>query len=225
MLSAIKDLVHGMKEWTIALVLEPGGGEFTQHALWALFGIAFAESSFFPIPPDIPFILMGVAKPLTAINLAVILTVGSVLGGALGYFIGLYGGRPAAEWLVAHRVFGKLFTQRHFDLVQNYYQKYDSWAVLIAAFTPIPYKVFTIGGGMCKIHFWRFMLFSLIGRAGRFFLVGTLLYYFGEQAQFLLKRMDLFLLGMLVLVILGFGAIGFLKKAPAPAGAGPAEEG
>ncbi|MGC9327702.1 MAG: YqaA family protein, partial [Candidatus Hinthialibacter sp.] len=137
-----------------------------------------------------------------------------VLGGAVGYCIGYYGGRPLVEWLVRNRWIGKIFTHEKFEVVESYYQKYDFWAVLIAAFTPIPYKIFTIGGGLCRIHFWRFMLVSTIGRSGRFFIVGTLLYFFGRQAQFLVKRFDLFLAVMLVLVVIGFLAMRFLKPAP-----------
>lgn len=205
--------VHDLVDWTKSLVIQ--GGEFTQHALWALWIIAFAESSFFPIPPDIPFIGMGVIKPDMALTLALILTTGSVLGGAVGYAIGYYGGRPLVEWMVSTRLVGKIFSYEKFEMVESYYQKYDVWAVLVAAFTPIPYKVFTIGGGLCRIRFWPFMLVSLIGRAGRFYLVGALLYFFGHQAKILVEYFDIFLLVMLVLVILGFVSIRFLKPAKA----------
>ncbi len=205
-------MITDLKNWTIALVLTENQ-EFTQNAFIALWFIAFAESSFFPIPPDIPFILMGIAKPTSALFLALILTCGSVIGGAMGYAIGYFGGRPLVEWLIANRFVGRIFSHEKFEIVESYYQKYDFWAVLIAAFTPLPYKIFTIGGGLCRINFWRFMLVSLVGRSGRFFLVGTILYYFGEHAQFLVKRFDLFLAGMLVLVLLGFLSLRFLKPA------------
>ncbi len=187
------------------------GGEFTQHALWALWAIAFTESSFFLIPPDIPMILMAVAKPSMAYQLALICTIGSVLGAMLGYAIGMYGGRPIVEWLVSVRWFRWIFDREKFEMVESYYQKYDVWAVLVAAFTPLPYKIFTIAGGLCRIRFWPFILISIVGRAGRFFLVGTVLYFFGEQAQPLLKHFDKFLLGMLVLVAVGFFAMRYIK--------------
>ena len=211
MLVGLKAWIIGLKAWTISLVLLPGGSEFTPYALWALFGIAFAESSFFPIPPDIPFILMGVARPNTAYHLAFLLSIGSVLGGACGYAIGYYGGRPLVEWLVSTSLIGRIFSHEKFETVEHYYQKYDFWAVLIAAFTPLPYKVFTIGGGLCRIAFGRFMLVSLIGRASRFFLVGTMLYFWGHHAHFILSRFDLFLIAMLILGILGFLAMGLMK--------------
>ncbi len=202
----------GLKDWTIALVMYPTG-EFTPHALWALWFIAFAESSFFPIPPDIPFILMGIAKPEVSLYLALILTAGSVLGGAVGYFIGLYGGRPFVEWLISTRFVARFFSHSQFQMVEEYYNRYDVWAVLIAAFTPIPFKIFTIGGGLCRIHFLRFMIVATIGRAGRFFLVGVFLFFLGEKAQFILRHFDWFLIIMLVLVILGFVAMRIFKPA------------
>lgn len=205
----VKEFIHWMKDWTTSWVMD--GNEFTDHAVIALAGISFAESSFFPVPPDIPFILMGVAQPHTSFYLAFVLSVSSVIGGAFGYWIGLFGGRPFVDWLVSKPFIRPIFNHEKFEIVESYYQKYDTWAVLIAAFTPIPYKVFTIGGGMCRINFWRFMLMSLIGRSARFFLVGTMLYFWGEQAQFLLKRFDLFMIVMVGLVILGFAAIGLLK--------------
>ncbi len=209
MLDAIKDWIHGLKEWTISLVINDG--EFTENAVLALGLIAFVESSFFPIPPDIPFIMMGVTQPSISLYLALVLSIGSVLGGALGYLIGYAGGRPFVEWLVTKRFMRPIFSHEKFEMVEAYYKRYDSWAVLIAAFTPIPYKVFTIAGGLCKINFWRFMLFSFIGRSARFFIVGTILYIWGESAQVLIKRLDLFLIVMAVIGILGFVAIGFLK--------------
>lgn len=209
MLSAILEMIHELKEWTVALVIQHG--QFTENAYWMLGFIAFIESSFFPIPPDIPFILMSIIQPQSAIVLAAICSVGSVLGGALGYCIGLFGGRPFVEWMLNKPWINWLFSREKFETVEGLYQRYDAWAVLIAAFTPLPYKVFTIAGGLCRIHFWRFMLFSMLGRAGRFFLVGTLLYFFGEYAAPLVKRFDLFLLVMLVMVVLGFFAIKFVK--------------
>jgi membrane protein YqaA with SNARE-associated domain len=125
--------------------------------------------------------------------------------------IGLFGGRPLVKWLVNTRFVGRIFSEDKFTMVEAYYKRYDVWAVLIAAFTPIPYKVFTIGGGLCEIHFWKFMMVSLIGRAGRFFIVGGLLYFFGEEAQFIVKNMDKFMLVMLILLIGGFVAIKYLK--------------
>ncbi len=201
-------MLSELKDWTVSLVIQ--NNQFTENALVSLAIVSFTESSFFPIPPDIPFILMGVLRPESAYLLATILTVSSVVGGALGYFIGLYGGRPFVTWLVNSNWTKWIFSQEKFDKVEGLYNKYDVWVVLAAAFTPIPYKVFTIAGGLCRIPFWRFMLVSLIGRAGRFYLVGTVLYFFGEQAKPLLSRFDLFLAAMLVLLVLGFVSLKFI---------------
>lgn len=205
-----------LKDWTISLVIQ--NDQFTDNALVSLAVLSFSESSFFPIPPDIPFILMGVIQPESSYLLATILTVTSVLGGALGYAIGLYGGLPVVNWLVNSPWTKWIFSQEKFDKVVGLYNRYDVWVVLVAAFTPIPYKVFTIAGGLCRIPFWRFMLASLIGRAGRFYIVGSILYFFGEQAKPYLHRFDLFLGVMLVLGILGFVAIRFIgpKKDTVP---------
>lgn len=209
MFSWIIELKDWMKEWTLSWVIE--NEEFTDHAVIALAAIGFIESSFFPIPADIPFIFMGITQPNASIYLATVLSISSVLGGAFGYWIGLIGGRPFVEWLVSKPFIRPIFSHEKFELVENYYKKYDAIAVLIAALTPIPYKVFTIGGGLCKINFWRFMLYSLIGRSARFFAVGFILYFWGEQAHFIIDRFDLFLLAMLVLMVLGFAAMGWMK--------------
>ncbi|MGI6455538.1 MAG: YqaA family protein [bacterium] len=208
-------MLGGLKDWTISLVIQ--NNEFTSNAVWALFCIAFLESSFFPIPPDVPYIMMGILKPETALFLATVLTAGSVLGGGLGYAIGRFGGRPVVEWLIGNRILGKLFTHEKFEMVEGYYVKYDFWAVFIAALTPIPYKVFTIGGGLCRIHFWRFMIVSVLGRGLRFYAVGTFLYFFGNQAQFIVKYFDIFLIVMMILVVLGFVAMRYIKPRSAPA--------
>ena len=101
----------------------------------ALFGLALAESSFFPLPPDVLLIALALGNPVNAWWFATVATVGSVLGGALGYGIGLYGGRPVLK---------KIMGQERVDVVHDYFQRYESWAILIAGFTPIPYKIFTI---------------------------------------------------------------------------------
>lgn len=198
-----------LKDWTISLVMD--GEEFTDHAIYALAAIGFIESSFFPIPPDIPFIWMGITHPNSALYLATVLSISSVLGGGFGYLIGLVGGRPLVEWLVSKPFIRPIFSHEKFELVEQYYQKYDALAVLVAAVTPIPYKVFTIGGGLCKINFWRFMLYSLIGRSARFFAVGTIMYVWGDQAQFIIDRFDIFMWVMLGLLVLGFAAMGLMQ--------------
>jgi membrane protein YqaA with SNARE-associated domain len=140
----------------------------------ALFIFAFWESSFFPIPPDPLLIAMAVASPELALVFAAICTVASVGGAALGYGIGKKGGRP-----IVHR----LFSENKISAAERLYHRYDVWAVGAAAFTPIPYKVFTITAGVAELNFPRFLIASTLGRGGRFFLVGTLIFFFGPTIQ------------------------------------------
>lgn len=136
--------------------------------------LAFVESSFFIIPPDVVLIPLSLQTPSNALFLALICTVFSTLGGAFGYGLGLYGGRP---------IFHKILKNKEdtLDKVEQLYNKYGVWAVLGAAFTPIPYKVFTIASGIFKLNFWGFCLASFIGRGGRFFIVATMIILFGEM--------------------------------------------
>lgn len=139
-----------------------------------LFLLAFIESSFFPIPPDflyIPMILNGAVNPYT---LAAVATCGSALGAVLGYYIGYLGGRPIAKLVL--RKHGEALIER----AEDFFSKYGSAAVLIAAFTPIPFKVFTIAGGMSKMNLFGFIAYSILGRGARFFTVTFLLVQFGE---------------------------------------------
>ena len=165
----------------------------------ALAVLAFAESSFFPIPPDTLLVTLGLLQPETVLGLALLVTLASVCGGGVGYGIGRFGGRP---------VLLKLFDEQHILLVQALYQRYDVWAIFIAAFTPIPYKVFTISAGVFQLNVQRFMLASLIGRGGRFLLVGGAIALFGEQVQyFLTNYFELTIVAFTLLLIAGFLAM------------------
>ncbi|HDH01113.1 MAG TPA: DedA family protein [Nitrospirae bacterium] len=166
----------------------------------ALFLLAFAESSFFPIPPDVLLITLALSIPSKSFRYAAVCTAGSVLGGVAGYFIG-YGlmdliGTPILEF---YGVMDK------YEYIQELYMRYDAWAVSIAGFTPVPYKVFTISAGAFKINFVIFVLASLAGRAGRFFLVAALIYRFGPPIRkFIDKYFNLLTIVFFVLLILGF---------------------
>jgi membrane protein YqaA with SNARE-associated domain len=169
----------------------------------ALFLLAFAESSFFPVPPDVLLIALGVLKPNSAIYLAGLTTMGSVMGGCFGYLLGLKGGLPLLR---------RFFKKDKLEVVHNLFEKYEYWAITIAAFTPIPYKVFTIAAGIFYIKFIPFIFASLIGRGGRFFLVGFTLLIFGEKIKSLLRNyFDYFSLLLVVGVILGFLALRLIK--------------
>lgn len=171
----------------------------TPYAPLALFIITFWESSFFPLPPDPLLIAMAVAEPANAPLFALICTTASVLGAALGYFIGKKGGRPIVY---------KLFKEKKVHAAEKLYQSYDVWAVGAAAFTPIPYKVFTITAGIAQLRFLPFMLVSVVGRGARFFLLGMLVYFFGPQIQNIIDQyFELLTISFLVLIVLGFVAV------------------
>ena len=179
----------------------------------ALFVLAFFESSFFPLPPDPLMILLAVANVPFALGFAAITTAGSLLGAVLGYYIGLKGGRP---------ILNKFFSQDKIMFVERQYQQRDVWAVAIAGFTPIPYKVFAIGAGVFRLDFRRFMLASLVGRAGRFFLVGLLITIFGEPIQAAIDEyLDVLALGFVVLLVVGFFIIRIFAKSEPDADSPP----
>ncbi|MCS7093021.1 MAG: DedA family protein [Patescibacteria group bacterium] len=158
--------------------------------------IAFAESSFFPIPPDTLMIPLSFLKPELAFFYALLTTVSSVLGGVFGYFIGAKGGRHLVRKFISD---DKLYQ------VKLLYQKYDVWAVIVAGFTPIPYKIFTLAAGLFELDIKRFIIASIIGRGGRFFLVGGLIFIFGERIKvFLRDYLELTIVLITIMLIGGF---------------------
>ncbi len=170
-----------------------------------LFIIAFTESSFFPIPPDTIQIPLSLVNPKLSFIYATISTVSSVLGGVFGYFVGNKGGKPIVNRIIPDE---KLYK------VKLLYQKYDVWAIFIAGFSPIPYKIFTLSAGLFDLNFKRFVIASFIGRGSRFFLVATLIFIFGDAIKnFLDKYLELAIIGFTILLIVGFFAINkFLQK-------------
>jgi len=177
-----------------------------KHASKALFGLAFAESSFFPIPPDVLQIALSVSKPKKSFLFALISSIGSVLGGIFGYFIGFF-----LFDAIGKLIIGTLGYQAQFDAVGNLYNSYAFLAILTAAFTPIPYKVFTIAAGFWHIGLTTLITASIIGRSGRFFLVATLFYFFGPKIKdFIDKYFNWLTIIFIVLLIGGFAAIKYL---------------
>ncbi|MFV1977029.1 MAG: YqaA family protein, partial [Candidatus Scalindua sp.] len=178
----------------------------TPYAVPALFILAFAESSFFPVPPDVLLITLAIAIPKKSFRYAGICTTGSVLGGMLGYVIG---------WKLMDMIGMPILTfygvMEKYEYIQNLYIRYDAWAVGIAGFTPVPYKVFTIAAGAFKIDFLVFILASIAGRAGRFFLVAGFIYFFGPQIKsFIDKYFNLLTFIFFALLILGFVLIKYV---------------
>jgi len=174
------------------------------YGSYALFILALAESSFFPIPPDALLIALCLVNPELSFTYALICSFGSIIGGMFGYIIGLKGGRPLLKrWFKSEKV----------ALVEKYYQKWGVWAVGIAGFTPIPYKIFTISSGVFNLNFFRFIVASLGSRSARFFLVATLFFLFGESIQTLIdKYFGLFTLAFFILLFLGFYVVKILGQ-------------
>jgi membrane protein YqaA with SNARE-associated domain len=165
-------------DWVMAWADHP-------HAGTALFAIAFAESSCFPVPPDVLLIALGVAQPRRAYLFALVCTVGSVAGGILGWLIGWLGWEAVDTFFFAW-VPG--FTPEVFARVQGYYQEYGFVAVMIAGFTPIPYKVFTIASGVFAMNLPLFVLASVLSRGLRFFIEGMLIARYGARMRDVLER-------------------------------------
>ena len=178
----------------------------TPYGTWALFLLAFCESSFFPIPPDILLIALAVAIPKKSLKYALICSAGSVLGGCFGYLIGWQFMASIGSPIVDFYGLGAKV-----EYIGALYTKYDAWAVGIAGFTPIPYKVFTIAAGVFKINFSVFVLTSLVSRSARFFIVGGLIYLFGPKIQgFIEKYFNILAVAFTVLLVLGFVVIKYL---------------
>jgi len=172
----------------------------------ALFVLAFSESSFFPIPPDVLQIALSVSKPKKSFVFALIASVGSVLGGILGYFIGLFLFDTIGNFII-----NTLGYQSQFNVVGDYYKSYAFLAILVSAFTPIPYKVFTIAAGFWQVGLLPLIAASVIGRSARFFIVASLIYFFGPKIkEFIDKYFNLLTVIFIILLVAGFIVIKFL---------------
>ncbi len=186
-------MFKALYRWTLAL-------SESRHAPWALGAVAFAESSFFPIPPDLILVPMALAQPRRAWFYAGIATVASVLGGILGYAIGALLYDTVGQWLIA--------TYHYADKIEAMRAAYAQWGwllILIKGLTPIPYKLVTIVSGLLGYNFALFVLLSIITRGARFFIVAGLLNRFGDPIRGALERhFAVILIGFLLLVAVGF---------------------
>jgi membrane protein YqaA with SNARE-associated domain len=175
----------------------------------ALFGISFAESSFFPIPPDPLLMGLALGRPKKALVFGAICTAGSILGGVFGYALG---------WFVWDSVGGFFFahvpgvTPESFAVVQSWYHRWDFWAVFLAGFTPLPYKVFTLASGVFQISFPVFVIASTVSRGARFFIISGLVYLYGRPIQrFIDAHFNRLAWAFGILLVAGFVAIRFLR--------------
>jgi membrane protein YqaA with SNARE-associated domain len=152
------------------------------RAPWYLGGLSFAESSFFPIPPDVMLAPMSLANPARAWRFAALTTLASVLGGLFGYLIGLF------AFDLAVPVIRDWGYWDHYLRARAWFDQWGFWAIFVAGFSPIPYKVFTITAGVIGMALLPFTLASLVGRGGRFFLVAALMAWGGERMEGALRR-------------------------------------
>lgn len=191
--------IRRLYDWTIAL-------SGRRRAETALFWVAFAESSFFPLPPDLILVPMSLAQPKKAWRYAAICTIASVLGGVVGYGIGYFLletiGRPILHFYGV--------TQQYHDL-KALFDEWGVWIILIKGMTPIPYKLVTITAGALHFALVPFILASMVSRSLRFFMIAALLWKFGEPVRhFIEKRLELVTSAALGLVVAGFVAIRYL---------------
>ncbi len=201
-------LLRRLYDWVLSWAETPYGGI-------ALFLLAFAESSFFPIPPDALLIAMVLGARQKAFKYAAICTVASLVGGLFGYAIGHYiWWTPSNEFTsVADFFFRNIpgFTHATFFRIQNLYDKYNFWIIFTAGFTPLPYKVFTISAGAFNVFFPMFVIASFVSRGARFFLVAGLIWKFGPQIKsFIDKYFNILAITFTVLLIGGFFVIQYL---------------
>jgi membrane protein YqaA with SNARE-associated domain len=168
------------------------------HAIWIMGAVSFAESSFFPVPPDVMLIPMALARPAHAFRLAAWCTVTSVAGGMLGYAIGALLYDSIGLWLINLYGYGGKV-----DAFRAAYAQWGAWIILLKGLTPIPYKIVTITSGFAGYNFGLFVLFSVIARAGRFFVLAFLLYRYGAQAREIIERRLGLWVTLLALVVIG----------------------
>ena len=193
-------MLRRVYDWMIELAAHP-------KAPWALAIVSFAESSFFPIPPDVMLIPMAISERSKAWAYAAICTIASVLGGIAGYFIGyaLFEavGEPILNFYDPDKIAWNKF--------KSLYEEWGFWIVFAAGFSPLPYKIFTIASGVVALNFPVFVVASAISRGGRFFVVSGLLYWFGPPIRaFIERRFGLVTTLFLVSLFAGFIAIKYL---------------
>ncbi|WP_033444403.1 YqaA family protein [Candidatus Odyssella thessalonicensis] len=175
-------------------------------ARYILAAVSFAESSFFPLPPDFMLIPMIIADRAKAFVLAIICSLSSVLGGVLGYAIGYYFMNTLGQWVIDTYGLEQAFTK-----FQANFHEYGFWIIALKGLTPIPYKLVTIASGASQLDLGMFVLASLISRTGRFMMLAGVIWYFGEDAKQLFeKNFKLFTIGTIIALLVGLLLVKFL---------------
>lgn len=192
-------MLRNVYDWCIRTADKP-------HAAAVLGGVAFAESSFFPLPPDAMLLPMGLARPDRAYRYAAICTLASVAGGIVGYLIGAILYDSVGLWLIGLYGYGNKV-----EAFREAYARWGSLIILLKGATPIPYKIVTITSGFAGYNFFLFILFSIITRGFRFFLVAFLIQRYGERARAIIEeRLGFWFTLFLVLIVLGAVAAVYL---------------
>ncbi len=187
-------MLKKMYDWCIAAADKP-------YALWLMGAVSFAESSFFPIPPDVMLIPMSLARPQKAWLYALVCTITSVAGGVVGYGIGALLYDSVGQWLIQLYGYGEKV-----DAFRAAYAEYGAWIILLKGLTPIPYKIVTITSGFADYNLLLFVLLSIIARGGRFFFVAVLLNRYGVTIREAIEKR----LGMWVSIGAGALIVGFI---------------
>lgn len=191
-ISGQRSLIRRLYDWCIAAAGKP-------HAVWIMGAVSFAESSFFPVPPDAMLIPMALARPDRAYRLAAWCTATSVAGGVVGYAIGALLYDSVGQWLISLYGYGGKV-----EAFRTAYAEWGAWIILLKGLTPIPYKIVTITSGFAGYNLALFVLFSIIARAGRFFLVAFLLHRYGPQAREIIeRRLGLWVTISVAIIVLG----------------------
>jgi membrane protein YqaA with SNARE-associated domain len=188
-----RGMLRRIYDWCVASADKP-------YALWVLGAVSFAESSFFPVPPDIMLLPMSLARPQRAWLFAALCTVASVAGGMLGYAIGAVLYDSVGHWLIGLYGLGDKV-----DAFRAGYAEWGAWIILLKGLTPIPYKLVTITSGFAGYNIWLFVLCSIIARGGRFFAVAILLNRYGDTIRAEIeKRLGLWVAVLAIVLVLGF---------------------
>ncbi len=163
----VVEILRDLSKWVASFTLSP-------FASVSLFFIAVIESIFFPIPPDVLLIPLAITKQDKALWFAFVCSLGSTIGGAIGYWLGSF----------SSSIFKKIVSSVYFERASSLYNKYNAWATAIGGFTPLPYKVFALSAGFLKVDFKTFFIATLISRSARFFLIGGSIFIWGEEIEF-----------------------------------------
>ena len=192
-------MLRRMYDWCVAAAYKP-------FATWIMGTVSFVESSIFPIPPDVMLIPMSLARPDRAYYFAFLCTWTSVAGGVVGYAIGALLYDSVGQWLITLYGYGDKV-----DAFRQAYAEYGMWIILLKGLTPIPYKIVTITSGFAGYNLPLFILFSVIARAGRFFLLAFLLHRYGERARTIIEeRLGFWVTLVAIGMVLGVAAAMYL---------------